>query len=377
MSGKLFSDFKHMSHLVPQFSGRSTARAMLATSCALAAILAVGGHFGRVQAQAQSQPWSFQYVEGADLLFHGLAVVGYQGFSYLPLYDRAYAERVRSAKETKGVYPTGLDQEAGRFLEAFESDSTFELLHFLPLYFGAASTENVLRALTEVSGGGRTQSVDSDAAFGASVVRTVLQREDQRQVLAEFTEAIWEDWNVFLHEYSREAADEYNARLERASTRWNDEIAPAVSAFLETRQMTGGLVIVSPALGPEGRVFAGDPESTDDNVLAVSLAHSETGLGIGAYLLKELCYPVASNVVATLSLARDRIGAERLSGRLAVRCGAELLEAQGSRLAEEYRTTFMAAAIASGVAAQTFDAAYPVDERAMARLRRIIREDGG
>ena len=135
-------------------------------------------------------------------------------------------------------------------------------------------------------------------------------------------------------------------------------------------------MIVSPALGPEGRVFAGDPESPDDNVLAVSLAHSETGLGIGAYLLKELCYPVASNVVATLNLARDRIGAERLSGRLAVRCGAELLETQNPSLAEEYRMTFMAAAAASGVSAQAFEATYPTDERAMARLRRDIRENG-
>ena len=133
--------------------------------------------------------------------------------------------------------------------------------------------------------------------------------------------------------------------------------------------------MVSEALGPEGRVFTGDPNNTDDNVFAVSLAHNETGLGVSAFLLKELCYPVASSVVAELGLSRDRVSAERLSGRLAVRCGAELLEGNPDGLAEKYRTTFQAAAAASGISGASFEAAFPLDAGALERLRRELQLD--
>ena len=106
---------------------------------------------------------------------------------------------------------------------------------------------------------------------------------------------------------------------------------------------------------------------------AISLAHSETGLGVSAYLLKEMCYPVASNVVEALGLSRDRVSAERLSGRLAVRCGAELLDENAGRLADEYRATFQAAAAASGISGTTFEAAFPVEASALERLRRELQ----
>jgi hypothetical protein len=133
--------------------------------------------------------------------------------------------------------------------------------------------------------------------------------------------------------------------------------------------------MVSAALGSEGRVFAGDPESTDDNVFAVSSAHSETGLGVSAFLLKELCYPVASSVVEALGLSRDRVSAERLSGRLAVHCGAELLDGSAGRLADEYRATFLAAAAASGISGTTFEVAFPVETSVLERLRLELLEN--
>ena len=339
---------------------------LLAVACAL--VVATPAN-----AQQPSQAWNFSSVQSADLLFHGLAVVGLQGFSSLPLYDRAYAERVRAVKEAKGIYPTSLDQQAGRFRETFENDSTFELLHFLPLYFGPVTPTTVIDVLNEVSGGGGARPAGANGAFASSVVEAVLGSRNQRRMLREFTNALADEWDTFLRDYLNETSSTRSNTVAGVSQRWNRQVKPAIADFLEMRHLPGGSVMVSDALGPEGRVFIGDPASTDDNVFAISLAHSETGLGVSAYLLKEMCYPVASNVVEALGLSRDRVSAERLSGRLAVRCGAELLDENAGRLADEYRATFQAAAAASGISGTTFEAAFPVEASALERLRRELQ----
>jgi len=328
-----------------------------------------------LSAQATDQDWSFRTVESADLLFHGLAIVDFQGFSSLPLYNRRYADRVRAAKEEMGVYPTALDRQSRMFRAAFESDSTFELLHFLPLYFGFVDPTTVIQVLSEVASGRGTRSADEGAAFASSVVASVLRNRDQKRVLGEFANALEEEWNVFLRDYLSESLAERNAALSQASQDWNRRVAPAIAGFLDTRQITGGTVLVSDALGPEGRVFSGNPASSADNVFAVSLAQNDRGLGIAALLVKELCYPVASGVVEALGRSRDRVEAERLSGRLSVRCGAELLENAPNRMADEYRSTFLAAATASGIPGSTFDAAFTVEASALARLRQELFEN--
>jgi hypothetical protein len=272
------------------------------------------------------------------------------------------------------VYPTSLDRQAGRFREAFESDSTFELLHFLPLYFGPVQPTTMLEVLSEIAGGRSARLADQDAAFASSVLAAVLRTRDQKRVLGEFADALKEEWNVFLRESSNGTSGRQAAELAAASRRWREEVAPAVSGFLNARHTTSGTVIVSAALGPEGRVLTGSSENTSDNLFAVSSANNLPGLGIAAFLLKELCYPLASGVVSALGFSRDRVNAERMSGRLAVRCGAELLEASSRALAGDYRATFLAAAAASGIAAPTFEAAYAVDAGVLERLRRSLRE---
>ena len=105
-------------------------------------------------------------------------------------------------------------------------------------------------------------------------------------MLGEFANALEEEWRVFLREYLSESSAARNAALAEAAQDWNARVAPAIAGFLDIRQITGGAVMVSDALGPEGRVFSGTPGSSADNVFAVSLAQSDTGLGISALLLK-------------------------------------------------------------------------------------------
>ena len=95
--------------------------------------------------------WAVRHAAHVDLWYHSLAVVGFQGFGAVPLYDPGYAPAIRAAKTALGIPPTTLDREAPVLLEAFRADSIFEVLHFLPVYFALASRVDMLDALDAVS----------------------------------------------------------------------------------------------------------------------------------------------------------------------------------------------------------------------------------
>ena len=79
-------------------------------SAALGASLMAIAIPGVVQAQEPAPgTWTFLSLANADLWFHGLAVVGFEGFESMPLYSHGHANRIEAAKRTAGVYPTPLD----------------------------------------------------------------------------------------------------------------------------------------------------------------------------------------------------------------------------------------------------------------------------
>ena len=68
------------------------AAAAVAIAAALAAAMPTA-----VTAQAATG-WSFGTDPFAELWYHGLAMVGFEGFGRVPLYDAEYAWAVRSAR---------------------------------------------------------------------------------------------------------------------------------------------------------------------------------------------------------------------------------------------------------------------------------------
>ena len=307
--------------------------------------------------------WSFLSRPHSDLWFHGLALVGFQGFAPMPLYDIDYSGRMEAAKRAAGVYPTPLDTMAARFRAGFERDSTFELLHFVPLYFGLSSLGEMLDAIEDVADGG------APTDFGSNVVSSVLKRRDQRRILQQFTRALREEWDLFFREYRNEREADVRSTISDAQSVWDRRIAPALSSFLAGRDLAGGVVLASDALGAEGRIFGGDPEDSNDNVAAINLPASRDSTA-ALLLVRELCYPLVSDLVARRgSAAGDRVLAERISSRAAVRCGAILLEENVSEFSDPYRRLFLDAIGEPGSSEQAFQRAFPVDARLIQALR--------
>ena len=273
----------------------------------------------------------------------------------MPLYGHDYAEAVETAKRSAGVYPTPLDTLASRFRAGFEQDSTFELLHFVPLYFGLTDVGDMLEALQRVAAG------DGPMDFGSNIVANILQNREQRQILQEFVAALSDEWELFYQPYWREQRSERRQWIAAAQRTWDRELAPALGPWLVSRNLLGGVVLTAEAVGPEGRIFKGDPEDASDNVTAVMLPPDDSG-SPALSLVRELCYPLVSELVESQGIATgDRVFAERISSRAAVWCGTLLLEQHAPEFADQYRQLFLAQVGQTGSSKDAFERAFAVD----------------
>jgi hypothetical protein len=327
---------------------------------------------------AQSEPsrqtaegWRFTAAPHADLWFHGLALVGLQGFAPMPLYDAAYGDRLRAAKKAAGVYPTPLDTLAAQLREAFEQDSVFELLHFVPLYFPTSAPLEMLDVLKTVSEGRRP------SGFGGRAMASVLRSRSEQRMLGAFTTLLIEEWRRFYREHWVRGETERARIVDEAQRFWDRRLATPLAPFLAEQGLVHGTAYVSVALGPEGRIFQRDPSDLFDNVAAVWALSGEPSAAAFA-LMRELCYPVVSRLVEQLPIGgRDRVYAERVSSRGAVRCGAALLERHAPDLLPAYRGLFLTQVGEQGESAELFVRVFGIPDGLWSAVQREIRAAPG
>lgn len=317
--------------------------------------------------------WRVLPLPHVDLWYHGLAVTGFDGTGPDPLYDPSYPARIRVVKEDLGVYPSGLDRRAPGLLAAFQADSAFELLHFVPLYFASAGPDRMLEALTQVAETGAAQVEDPVAQFGASIVAQLLPEDRQRDVLLQLTEALSEEWTTWFEDSWTRSVLDRRADLAALQAAWDERFAGPLGPYLARHQMDQGALIVSPQVGLEGRIFAGSPTDRTDNLVVVHLpAAGEPTDAALYYAVRELCFPAARAALQSAGpMPADRLAASARSTRAAVRCGELLLERLAPAEAAAYRHSFVPVTATESDAAtrEAFDRAYPVDAGLEASLR--------
>lgn len=291
--------------------------------------------------------WTVRSAPAVEFWYHAMAIVGLEGFGALPLYDRGYPASVRSDREARDVGPTALERQAPSLRAAFEADSTFELLHFLPLYASTATPEQLLSA-----------NAPGLAAAG-------LRTREQRALFDRFLTAARNDLEAAWGAERRARAAAQNARLAAVERRWADAIAPAIGGYLSRSRLASGVIVPVPGLGSDGRFLAGSSQSPA--LVAVQLPRDTAHADDAAFfVVRELCYPAVRRALAALDVpSADRVAAEALSGRAAVRCGAELLDQGDSALGAAYRAAFLRAAGSRA----SFEATYPVSDRVLGALR--------
>ena len=289
----------------------------------------------------------------ADLWFHCLAVIGYEGAGPLPLYDHDYAAALRSSGQST------LANDATSLRRRLQSDSSFELLHFLPLYFAGREPSAILDALRRVASDGdraavRRSSIDDIAAR----IALSLPTRDQRATLLAIIDAAETDWRSVVGRRRAATTAARTLANGRVEAEWTTRFVPGLSGYFDRLGVRRGTILVSPAVGPEGRVL----ELADGEIIVVVGAwRSADPLAPQLAAVRELTFPL----VRSAARATD----ERASDIAATRAGALLLAATVPQLAERYRELFRHAAARPS---RSFDEAYPADTAADAALRRAV-----
>lgn len=246
-----------------------------------------------------------------ELWSRGAALVTREGSGPLPFY-------VPATRDAAGDWEA-LGRAMRPLRRAIAGDGAFEVLHFAALPVAGEDPEPTLRALGAPGGGSvavrRTREALAAALPGASRQRS----------LSAFLRALEAGWRGGGREAWLRDAPEREVRLAELEAAWRGEFLPALAPFLRGIGARGGVILVQPAIGGEGRVL---DDGSGGWIVAV-------GDGSGARPLlaavRELCFPLVRRTLDAGSGPRasgrdsERSAAAAMREHAAVRCGAMLL----------------------------------------------------
>jgi hypothetical protein len=333
----------------------------------LACTAALLGAFvpGTAAAQREAPHWVVRRDAFAELWYHGLATVGADDYGPLPLYSAAHVRTARDAKRARGL-TTPLDSSAHTLRAVFASDSSFDALHFVPLYFVGVEPGAALTALHEaLTSRQATSTVPLALAARAAAVARSIPGARNRQALLTFVDALAVEWLTVVRD-ERAMWPPSTRMLLDLQRAWDARFAKPLSSYLAAGGRSRGTIVVVPALGGEGRIVS----LRGGNSVVMVSADPVAGLDDAPLFaaVRELSFSLLDELPpARLTAGRDRLAAEREREVAAVRGGALLLEAVAPSLAPSYRRVFMGRM--AGERNSTFEREYPLHPRAEAALR--------
>jgi len=294
-----------------------------------------------VETRPRLPRWSVRALPQVDLWYHGLAIVGVERAELLAQYDQEYASAIEQAKRDRGLVATRLDSLAEYFREEFGSKSEFRFLDQMPLFFQEATPEQMLAALEAVADRQtyRRDRVSPEASAGAAAAAQVFNKGSLRRALSRYVEALEQEWDVFYGEYWTETIGADSSSRAELGDFWEASVAPRLGDFLADRGLDGGTILVSSAVGPEGRLFIGDPRARDDNQVVVWSPPGSGSREPAYHVVKEICYSVVAPALEELVEEKPETISLRMTA--AVRCGALVLDRYAPILAAGYRRAMM------------------------------------
>lgn len=306
---------------------------------------------GVAQAQSDASAWQVRPSAAVDLWYYGLAAVRFTGPGSLSYYNPAFLVALRAERRSRGLSKSPLEMGSERFGDAFRQDTVFEALHFLPLYYSGDDGSRLIASL---------QSLSASSNPLASVFPTSVERQTLRQ----FAAALDAERPYLRQSRTRTKLidDQLIAKLDM---QWKSEFLPALSPYLRELGIRRGVVLVSPALGSEGRIARiGDAE-----VIAVGIDNWISSAVPLFAAVRELCFPLVDRISALTSEAESRLAAIDLTNRAATRCGAMLLDISNATMAAEYRRIYLEPAPDERSLSRIFDARFPLTRTIEKSLR--------
>lgn len=358
---------------------RRRARARRVSLLVLASLLLVADAPTRVLAQPErARPararWVVTRDAFADLWYHGLALIGADGYGPLPLYAAAYRSDVRTVKHRRGSV-TRLDDAAAELRAELRADSAYEVLHFVPAYFVGEDPLAVLAALRRALAAGVAARPGSGGTLDtrAAAVAGALPSARERRSLLALLDLLDDEWRAFVRDDRAGRAPDAIA-VARLQGEWDRTFAPPLAGWLDVvGGGRGGVIVVVPAVGAEGRIVASAGARRAVVVVTADVSSAgPTGPLLAA--VRELAFPLldalpSAAVASAWGDGADRVAASRARDVAAVRGGALLLEGSAPALAARYRRFYLLAAAPKPAAQPSFEQAYPLDARVERTLR--------
>ncbi len=323
------------------------------------------------QDRVPAPSWIVRARPQLDLWYHALATIGIENEQVLPKYNPDYAAEMTRIKRDLGMFPTPLDSMSDYFRSRLESSSEVEFFDKAPLYFPTASPEEMLSALEAVADRRAYQPdrLVPAVRIGAILATQVFQSGSSRRVLKRFVTTLRQEWDVFYRDYWHENIHADSAERAALDEFWTTMVAPGLEAFLQRLRLDGGDIVVSPSVGPEGRLWEGDPMGREDNQIVV-WNPSDVGPRDPAYnVVKEACYALVDQMVEDLVEDRKEIADVRMNA--AVRCGALVLDRYAPIMSAGYRRAMMRSVSADSVTATVsrFEERFQLEPNVLEALR--------
>lgn len=207
--------------------------------------------------------------------------------------------------------PTERDEALVRRLR---SDQSRSVLHFAPLYYPSANRAGLAGALRAAAEGAAPP--EPRATFLLSALGRTMPAAARRDYLSALASSLERATPV----------PPSAAQLAGWQRRLDSLYLPALTPYLVRERLDAGRLIVAPALGAEGRLFAATPDRTD-NLVAVGtfIGDPDPDAPLFAFV-REICFPAVSRAASAARLDASSAGAPRRSSVAAVRCGAMVMQ---------------------------------------------------
>ena len=289
--------------------------------------------------------WPVQTREHVDLWLHGYAML-YQDTTRVPYFRRGYRDELVATKNRAGVV-TQLDANRDRLASRLAASPTLFNTQFVAFYFD--SWDEMRQAIDwflQAEGDPRRASNVETQRILAFLAQNFPTAAD-RDWLRLFSQSLEDERTKFFRNSWVQAQQTRAGTLAAVSELWQ-ATRPRLQRFLANTQQEGGRVLLSLALGGEGRTInAGSRQNT----VAVPFPDRAADAAEAVYVF---VHEAALNVAATavrdnITPAEQRSGVgERYTGAAAVRAGYLVLEKAAPDLAEGYARYYLRIA---GVAA--------------------------
>lgn len=347
----------------------------IAVACALALAACAGPQQTAepLRPVVRGPQWPVKTREHVDLWLHGYAML-LDDTATVPLFARGYREALTIEKNRRRVY-TVLDSTRNALAATLKARPTLEGAQFLALYFG--TWEELRQAMDYFfrTEGDPSKSNNREVQGIIAFLAQQFPRKEDRDFAQRFVAALTDERDDFHHAWWLEQQRARGAGLARADSLWQASWRPALQPFLNHTQQANGDLIVTLALGGEGRaVPAGKqmsqyavawPATADSaEVLLFSFAHEAAGA----------IAQVAVNDHLTPAQQREGAG-NRLAATGLVRGGAILVEKIQPALAERYARWYLTLAgkpVPARDALGALAAAFPMPEEMLASMKRQV-----